>query len=155
MAQNQVKNTNDIHVACLQIPSNSGVVSLFPTDQAQINFILDLHNQIRANTSYPNLNSSITTVYPSASDMRTVYWDIGLARNAQKWVEYLAANRLFQHDCNQCRLLLNNQSIIVGQNLFAVTDLAYDATVLWKWSILGAWFGEKKNFIYGGSWGNL
>lgn len=113
-----------------------------------------MHNQIRSNVSYPSLNPNVTTVYPSATDMRAVYWDVSLARNAQKWVEYLAGYRLFKHDCNECRVLLNNQSISVGQNLFAVINLPYNATVLWQWSILGAWYGEKSQFIYGATWGD-
>jgi len=70
LAQIKVKNSNDTHASCLQIPANSGVVSRFPTNQSEINFILDLHNQIRSNVSFPNLNKNITTVYPTATDMR-------------------------------------------------------------------------------------
>ena len=125
-----------------------------PTDQAQINFIVDYHNQIRTNVSKPFSDLSVTTVYPSATDMRAVYWDFNLARMAQKWVEYLALKRLFQHDCNECRLLVNNQSISVGQNLFAVEGLAYDPTVIWQWSI-GVWYNEKKNFLYGSATGSI
>jgi len=57
--------------------------------------------------------------------MRQVYWDISLGSLAQVLVQYLAATKTFDHDCNSCRLLLNNQSITVGQNLYAV-NLTYD-----------------------------
>ena len=62
---------------------------------------------------------------------------------------------MFQHDCNECRQLVNNQSISVGQNLFAITGLSYNSVVLWQWAILGAWFGEKRNFLYGAASGSI
>ena len=42
----------------------------------------------------------------------------------------------------------------MGQNLFAVEGLPYDPVVIWQWSILGGWFGEKKNFMYGAASGS-
>jgi hypothetical protein len=87
--------------------------------------------------------------------MRQVYWDISLASLAQVWVEFLAATKTFDHDCNSCRLLLNNQSISVGQNLYAVENLAYDTVTIWDWAILTkGWYGEKYNFLYGASYGS-
>ena len=70
LAEIVVKNSNDTHASCLQIPSNSGIVSRFPSNPTEINYILGLHNQVRSNVSFPNLNKSITTVYPTATDMR-------------------------------------------------------------------------------------
>jgi hypothetical protein len=62
--------------------------------------------------------------------MRQVYWDISLGSLAQVLVQYLAVTKTFDHDCNSCRLLLNNQSITVGQNLYAV-NLTYDPVTIW------------------------
>lgn len=48
--------------------------------------------------------------------MREIFWDNGLSHLAQRWAEYC----VFDHDCFNCRTLLNNQSVIVGQNAYAL-----------------------------------
>jgi hypothetical protein len=153
LAQKLVKGQNATHDSCLVIPSNLDIKAL-PPDQTQIKYILSLHNQIRSNASYKYTFANTTTIYPSATNMRQVYWDISLASLAQVWVEYLAATKTFDHDCNSCRLLLNNQSILIGQNLFAVEYLDYDVVTVWDWAILKGWYNEKPNFLYGAPYGS-
>jgi len=150
LAQKLVKGQNVTHTSCLVIPNNPSIKALSP-DQTQINLILNMHNLIRSSVGYGNT----TKIYPNATNMRQVYWDISLANLAQVWVQYLAATNTFDHDCNSCRLLSNNVSISVGQNLYFSENVAYDTVNIWIQSILNGWYGEKSNFEYGATYGSL
>jgi hypothetical protein len=150
LAQKLVKGQNVTHTSCLVIPNNPSIKALSP-DQTQINLILNMHNLIRSSVGYGNT----TKIYPNATNMRQVYWDISLANLAQVWVQYLAATNTFDHDCNSCRLLSNNVSISVGQNLYFSENVAYDTVNIWIQSILNGWYGEKSNFVYGATYGSL
>ncbi len=71
-------------------------------------------------------------------------WDFDLSRLAQRWAE----NCVFDHDCNSCRRLLNNQTISVGQNAYALFSNAIDADTFWQ-QVMDLWLEEAQNFQYG------
>ncbi|CAF0721397.1 unnamed protein product [Brachionus calyciflorus] len=129
LARNLLADTNNIHSSCLE--SSSSATGLFPTLN-QTQQILELHNRARS------------VVQPTAVDMKRVSWDLGLARLAQRWSE--TCN--FDHDCTLCRRLLNNQTISVGQNAFAIFGSEYNPNTLWP-EVINFWIDEKKNFVYG------
>ena len=117
---------NNNHTSCLK--RNPIGISLEP-NQSVINTILSLHNDAR------------NTVNPSATSMSKIIWDFRLARIAQKSSDQCT----FGEDCNDCRTLLNNRTIYVGQNSFA--QFSYGA-FSWETAI-NSWLNEKKNFLYG------
>ena len=92
----------EVHDSCLVVPPERGVRSLFPTD-CDIDIILRQHNEVRSNVSYPLVNK--TQSFPQAANMMPLSWDIRLARLAQKWIEWVAANQTFQHDCQNCKVI--------------------------------------------------
>ena len=75
--------------------------------------------------------------------MIQVTWDIGLAMTAQSWAD----NCVFNHDCFNCRSLVNNASLIVGQNAYASFGASFGQT-FWS-SVVQMWNSESKNFQYG------
>lgn len=97
------------HSSCLKIAD--GWVEYYPTD-AEIKLILDTHNLYRSN------------VTPSATNLKALTWDHGLARLALR----LSAAGNFNHDCGGCRRLVNNGSVSTGQNLFAAWGMSYSST---------------------------
>ena len=118
------------HTSCQ--PSSPSAISLQP-NITQINTILSLHNNARS------------IVVPTAANMPRIVWDSRLARVAQS-----RANQcIFAHDCGNCRRLLNNATIYVGQNAYAQGGGSFD----WS-SPVQAWLGEKKFFAYGSSSGS-
>lgn len=91
---------NNTHTSCLTIP-NFNFISHFPNND-DINYILQYHNKLKSDVPLPTANG---LKLPYASNMRPMLYDIGLARNAQRWVDYLASKNSFTHDCPACRKL--------------------------------------------------
>ena len=85
-----------VHITCWN--KTAGWAAL-PMTNTEINLILKEHNGIRGNVSV------------SASKMRSLSWDWGLARGCQR----LAENGVLGHFIHP---LLNNKSSDVGQNLY-------------------------------------
>lgn len=124
-----INDVGENHTSC-RTPANEWV-GVYPTDQ-EIQKILDLHNNERS------------IVNPSSSDMRLLFWDFGLARLAMN----LAVTSDFNHDCANCRRLLNNKTIYNGQNLYYSSGLAYEPSSTWT-KVVNAWISEKINWKYG------
>jgi hypothetical protein len=105
LARNLIKPSdgpNVIHSSCLHASSSVNITSLFPTPTQQ-QLIVDVHNQIRSSVG-------------NASDLRVVSWDFDVARLAQRKAETC----VLAHDCFNCRRLVNNNTITIGQNAFAM-----------------------------------
>jgi hypothetical protein len=137
LARILVQNSSgEIHTSC-QTRSISAI-SLLP-NQTTISSILNLHNNARR------------IVIPTASSMASLAWDFRLARIAQS-----RANQcIMAHDCPNCRILVNNQTIFIGQNAFAQIYGEFD----WI-SAISAWINQRRFFIYGngsstGNWENI
>ena len=119
------------HTSCLT--SQTGVISYFP-NPVQISSIVSIHNQVRS------------SVDPPGTDLRAVLWDLGLASSAQKWAEYTVPN--LASDCSNCRKLVNNRSINVGQNTYILDGASYDQNSFWS-TVIGSWSNQSSNFLYG------
>jgi hypothetical protein len=130
VARDLVKNEprSRTHTAC--VIAMPGIRGYYPK-HSEIKRIVELHNQARA------------SVDPPAADMRPVEWDIGLARLAQRWAE----SGISAHDCKNCRVILSNRSISVGQNSFFGLDM-HHTTSFWN-IVFSAWESEKQFFNYG------
>ncbi|XP_076465099.1 cysteine-rich venom protein Mr30-like [Babylonia areolata] len=89
-------NQSPVHTNCLVDDVNATMKVL---NQTMKNYILDLHNQYRAN------------VTPSATNMQKLVWDEKLERTAKKWVMQCNDN----HDLNKAEPEWIN--IGIGQNL--------------------------------------
>ena len=116
------------HSSCLRPASNAS--PYFP-DASAISTILTLHNNARS------------VVNPSASDMRVISWDIGLSRLAQRRAE----NCQFAHDCANCRVLVNNRSISVGQNAYMAFFKPTNQVTFWT-GVVKSWTDESVDFTY-------
>ena len=131
----QLKTGDLTHTSCITAPA--GTLSVFP-GPAQIQFILDRHNLYRSN------------VTPSATDLRTVYWDVALARQAQKWAE----NPTIGHDGQNNRDPLN-MIITSGQNAwfgwgYKFSPQSSDLTLnnIWAAALWG-WYSEVYDWAFG------
>ena len=133
LARKFTRNAGETHTTCS--PKNPKATGYFP-DKNQINIILDAHNNLRAR------------VNPSASNMRIVTWDNALGRLAQRRAETC----IFAHDCADCRKLLNNQTVDVGQNAYYSFNINYNSNTFWQNSI-AAWGSEQKLFTFGSNSG--
>ena len=78
--------------------------------------------------------------------MRIVSWNFPLAKLAQRWAE----SAIIDHDCMNCRQLLNNRSLAIGQNGFFGIGMKYNESSFWK-NVIASWENEKKDFTYGDS----
>ena len=128
LARNAVKNEQK-HTTCVN--SKKGVKGHFPNSN-EIKFIVNAHNRIRSE------------VTPTAVNMRVVTWNFALARLAQRWAE----TALIDHDCLNCRQLLNNRSLTIGQNGFFGFGMKYNASTFWQ-NVIKSWENEKNDFLYG------
>ncbi|RNA11378.1 cysteine-rich venom latisemin-like isoform X2 [Brachionus plicatilis] len=128
LARNLISDINEVHSSCVE-PS-IGSIPHFPSKN-ETKIILDMHNRARS------------LVKPTAANMKKVTWDIGLARLAQRWAE----NCDFDHDCALCRRLLNNQTISVGQNAFALLGAVFDPKTFWT-DAINFWLTEQNNFNF-------
>lgn len=128
IARNLVSELNEVHSSCLE-PSVSSIPH-FPNEN-ETKIILNLHNRARS------------LVKPRATNMKKMTWDFGLARVAQRWAE----NCDFSHDCFLCRRLLNNQTISVGQNAFALLGAIYDPKTFWT-NVINYWLRGLNNFNF-------
>jgi hypothetical protein len=117
------------HTSC--VPKNSEAISHFP-DEDKINKILMQHNNIRASVH-------------TAADLVTLNWDFSLARIAQR----KADTCVFSHDCEKCRVPLNNRTVYVGQN--AYTSSGY-SELIWT-DVINLWASGEASFTYGGPQG--
>lgn len=113
LARNLVRDDQNIHTSCRQ--PGSDWRSFYPTE-SEIQTILSLHNTERS------------IVSPQASDMKKLFWDLGLARLALN----LAATGDFAHDCHNCRRLLNKKTVYNGQNLWTSFGLNYNNESTWR-----------------------
>ena len=105
-------DVGQVHTSCLPISNQS--VSLAP-DQSQIVEIVAMHNSERAATN-------------RASDLVAFVWDWRVARIAQ----HKADTCQLLHDCFNCRKLLNNKTVSVGQNAYSSFNMA---GLVWSWSL--------------------
>lgn len=108
----------DIHTSCTD-PSPEFISSMSP-NQTDIDTILKLHNNARS------------SVNPRAALMASVAWDWRMARLAQA-----AANLCDGGDCGNCRTLLNNQTVSIGQNTVQLSG-----TLNWQ-SAFSTWTSDK------------
>lgn len=106
-------NSGETHSNCRE--QGVGWRSFYPSD-SEIKTVLDLHNYERS------------IVSPQASDMKELFWDLGLARLAMN----LAATGIFDHDCSNCRKLPNKKTISNGQNLWASYGASYNNESTWR-----------------------
>jgi hypothetical protein len=88
-------SSTDTHTSCTD-PSPE-YINDFSPNKTDINTILTLHNNARS------------SVNPTALLMPSVTWDWRLARLA------LLGSRLCTGDCGNCRKLLNNKTVSIGQ----------------------------------------
>ena len=127
------------HSSCTT--ANPNATRLTP-NETEIDIILNLHNTARSQ------------VLPTPANMPQLIWNFGLSRVAQSWSD----NCIFEHDCNDCRNLLNNQTIVVGQNAFEQIGGNYGSS-FWT-TVFNAWYNEKEYFVYGegsttGNWEDI
>lgn len=71
--------------------------------------------------------------YRQELDLLPYVWSDELAKSAQVWVDYLAANNQFKHS-----------EVEYGENLWRGTTGAYSLN-----DMVDAWGAEKKDFVYG------
>ena len=111
--------------------TNPNAQSLYP-DDTQVTYILSLLNNIRSQIRNP-----------TAADMVQLTWDYGLALNAQNW----AQSCIYGYDCNNCRSLVNNATVSVGQIGATSRGGKYDSKY-WSY-VINSWAREFSNFEYG------
>ncbi len=133
LARDLVKNdpSKAKHTSCVN--SKPNIKGHFPNAK-EIKIIVNIHNKIRSEVKIP------------AVDMRSLTWDFGLARLAQRWAE----SGEFFHDCPICRKLINNRTLAIGQNGFFGIGMKYNSTSFWT-NVMKSWENEKNNFTYGHS----
>ena len=85
--------------------------------------------------------------------MASITWDTRLARIAQSRSDMC----IFSHDCGNCRKILNNGTVYVGQNAFMQSGGQFN----WS-SAVQAWLNEIQYFVYGspsgsstGNWADI
>ncbi len=93
-------------------------------------------------------NECFSKVVPSASDMNSVYWDESLAWTALKWAENQSVSLNLKHDCDKCRVQLNDKTTQFGQNIYMTLGFQSDEN-MWLRAVK-LWYKEISNFNYGG-----
>lgn len=122
-----------IHTYC-KPPNPSCTVLRSSVSQVDKDLIVKEHNNYRS-----KIASGQEESLPAASNMMEIEWDEELAAVAQKH----ASQCLFDHDCNNCRLV---QNFGVGQNLAIGTASSSNIPEPdWK-KMCKLWYDEIRNF---------
>ncbi|CAG0883242.1 unnamed protein product [Darwinula stevensoni] len=114
---------------------NCGSVDGFGVSDEEKSIIVDAHNRLRTNVATGQETQGNPGPQPSASNMRRMVWDDGLAATAQG----LANTCNFAHDDPNCRTFASSFGS-AGQNLY--WSSGYEGTQADWNSAVQAWYDE-------------